>query len=373
MLFMDVPFVDLKANYERISDSIDTGIQSVIDDTAFIKGDQLTQFESEFADYLGLEHGIGVASGTDALYLALEAVGVEPGDEVVTVSHTFVSSVDGIVRHGARPRFVDIDPDTYLVDTDELSAAVTEDTAAILPVHLYGQAVDMDPVLSVANDYGVPIIEDSCQAHGAEYKGRRVGTFGDVTCFSFYPSKNLGAFGDGGFVATDDPQLAEEVRSLREYGSSEKYVHEKFGYNSRLDAIQASVLRSKLPHLDKWSAERREAASWYNTKLRDVPVVTPQVRDDAKHVYHLYVVRTDSESEREELRDFLDERGVSTGIHYPIPVHKQKSYQSLEYEFAPLPETEDAARQIVSLPIYPEITEEEVDYVVDCIREFYDR
>lgn len=368
---MDVPFVDLAANYRRVRDRVDDSMAAVIDDTRFIGGEPLEAFERNFAAFVDVDEGVGVASGTDAIFLGLKALGVRPGDEVVTVSHTFVSTVDGIVNNGARPRFVDVDPETYTMDPDLLEDAITSDTAAILPVHLYGHPVDLDPILDVADDHDLPVLEDACQAHGARYRGDRVGGSGDLSCFSFYPSKNLGAFGDAGFVATDDPDLAERVRMLREYGQVAKHEHRLIGYNSRMDTLQAVVLDAKLPELDAWNAERRAAADRYNEALSDVPVETPSESDDVDHVYHLYVVRTGDEDGRDALQDHLSSRGISTGIHYPIPVHEQPSYQNLDLEIDPLPVTEDVTDRILSLPMYPEISDEQIDAVVQAVQSFY--
>lgn len=368
---MEIPFVDLSANYERIQAEVDNRMKKVVEDTAFIGGDSVETFEQRFADYLGVDHGVGVASGTDAIFLALKALGVGDGDEVATVSHTFVSTVDGIVNNGARPKFVDVDPDTYTMDPEDLEEKISEDTAAIMPVHLYGQAVDLDPIKSIADEHNIPILEDTCQGHGSTYRGEMLGTYGDIACYSFYPSKNLGAFGDGGFVATDDPELASAVRKLREYGESEKYQHEIVGYNSRLDAIQAAVLNGKLDHLDDWNSERRDAAAKYRDRLENTPLELPIEAEWGKHIYHLYVVRAESETQRDALQNYLESSGISTGIHYPIPVHQQPSYQELQCSFERLPVTEDIASKILSLPMYPEITDQQINAVCDAIKQFY--
>lgn len=368
---MDVPFVDLAANYDRIRDDIDDRIAEVIETTQFIGGNTVAQFETNFAEYIGVDHAVGLASGTDALRLALEALGVGPGDEVVTVSHTFVSSVDAIRHNGATPRFVDIRPESYTMDPDAVRDAITADTAAILPVHLYGQPVDIEQIETIAADHDIPIVEDACQAHGASYDGTNCGQFGEIACYSFYPSKNLGAFGDGGMAVTDNSDIADRLRSLREYGSTEKYRHEETGYNSRLDAIQAAVLDAKLPHLDAWNAERRDAAQQYTRRLAETPLVLPEVLPDRNHVYHLYVVRTRTETERDELQAFLERQGISTGIHYPVPVHRQPSYTNWLETTPELPVTERSASRILSLPMYPEITATEIDYACDAIEQFY--
>lgn len=368
---MDVPFVDLAANYRRVEDEIDAAMDTVIDDTRFIGGEPVETFEQRFADFIGVDEGVGVASGTDAIFLGLKALGVGSGDEVITVSHTFVSTVDGIVHNDARPRFVDIDHSTYTMDPNQLEEAITDDTAAIMPVHLYGHPADIDPILEIANENDLHVLEDACQAHGALYKGERVGGFGDLSCFSFYPSKNLGAFGDAGFVATDDSRLANRIRMLREYGEFEKYEHRLVGYNSRMDSLQAAVLNAKLPELDLWNEDRRSVAGTYNEAFTKLPLQEPTVAEDAEPVYHLYVVRTNSERERDALRDHLSDRGISTGIHYPVPVHRQPSYKDMEWEFDELPVTEEVASRILSLPMYPELSKNKLFTVIDAVESFY--
>lgn len=369
---MDIPFVDLHENYKRISDRIDRELAEVINQTSFIGGDKLAEFERNFADYIGVEHGVGVASGTDAIFLGLKAAGIGVGDEVITVSNTFVSTVDGIIHNGARPRFVDIDADTYTMDPNRVEEAVNEDTKAIMPVHLYGQPADLNPLREIANKHDLLLIEDAAQAHGARYEGKRVGSIGDLAFFSFYPSKNLGAFGDGGLVATDNDDMAEQIRMLREYGESTKYEHQEVGYNSRLDTLQAAVLDAKLPELDQWNEERRDAAALYNDLLADIPILTPDCAPFSDHIYHLYVIQTKNKSERRALKNHLEQNGVSTGIHYPIPVHEQPSYQQMDYKFADLQTTQKTSRRILSLPMYPEIEKNEIRYIVDKIETFYE-
>jgi dTDP-4-amino-4,6-dideoxygalactose transaminase len=369
---MDVPFVDLSANYERIQDEVDSAMAEIVSSTRFIGGETLSDFERSFAEYVGTEHAIGVGSGTEAIRHGLEALGVGEGDDVLTVSHTFVSTVDGIVHNGARPRFVDIDPDTYTMDPALVEEALTDETEVIMPVHLYGGAADLDPILDIAEEHGIRVLEDAAQAHGTRYRDTRVGQFGDIACYSFYPSKNLGAFGDAGMVTTDDDEIAERLRALREYGETEKYRHELIGYNSRMDTIQAAVLSEKLAHLDQWNADRRAAAAQYTERLADTPLVVPEAAPFTEHIYHLYVVRTRDEAERDSLKSHLSDHGIDTGIHYPIPVHQQPSYQSLSFDFADLPVTERVAPRILSLPIYPEITTEQVSYVCDIVEDYYE-
>lgn len=369
---MEVPFVDLQANFERHRDEIEATIQAVLEEAWFVGGERVESFERRFADYLGVEHVVGVGSGTDAIRLAIEASDIDPGDEVLTVGHTFVSSVDAIVHNDARPGFVDINPQTYLMDPAAVREAITDDTAAILPVHLYGQPVALDPILDVAAEHDLTVIEDACQAHGARYDGERVGSVGDAACFSFYPSKNLGAYGDAGAMATDDDELARRLRRLREYGETEKYHHQELGYNSRLDTLQAAVLEAKLDHLDQWNEDRRESARRYDELLAETPLRPPVERDRSEHVYHLYVVRTTSPEERSALRSHLKSAGIDTGIHYPVPVHEQTSYARLGYDDVTLPETERAASEILSLPMYPELEREQQQYVCDQIRAYFE-
>jgi len=363
---MNVPFVDLKRQYDSIKDEVNTKINEVLQNTHFILGENSDAFEKEFANYCGVKYGVGVASGSDALTLNLKALGVNKGDEVITVPNTFIATVDAISRNGAKPVFVDIDPETYNIDVAEIEEKITDKTKAIIPVHLYGQPADMDEIIKIAKKYDLKIIEDACQAHGAEYKGKKVGSLSDVGCFSFYPAKNLGAYGDGGMVVTNNEQIAERIKMLRNYGQSKKYYHDFIGYNSRLDEIQAAVLRVKLRYLDEWNDKRREHAKLYNDLLENVSgIETPTEKEFVKHVYHLYVIRCKN---RNELQNYLSSKGVSTGIHYPIPVHLQKAYKHLEYKEGDFPITEKYAKEILSLPMFPELTDEEIEVVVGLIR-----
>ncbi|AEH25420.1 DegT/DnrJ/EryC1/StrS family aminotransferase [Pyrococcus yayanosii] len=351
-----IPFVDLKREYHEIKEEIDSAIQRVLESGWFILGEELRKFEEEFAKYLGVKHVIGVNSGSDALYLAVKALGIGPGDEVITVSHTFISTVDAIVRNGAKPVFVDIDPETYTIDVNQIEKAITERTKAIIPVHIYGHPADMDPIMRIAEEYGLYVIEDASQAHGAEYKGRKVGSIGHVACFSFYPTKNLGAYGDAGAIVTNDYELAEKLRMMRNYGSLKKYYHEFIGVNSRLDEIQATILRVKLRHLDEWNDRRRRIAKIYNELLEDSEVIVPVEKEWAKHVYHLYVIR---HKDRDKLQQHLLKNGIKTQIHYPVPVHLQKAYLDLGIRMK-LPVTERISLEILSLPIYPWLKEKEI-------------
>ena len=354
-----IPFNDLRREYLEIESEINQTISSVLDSGLFILGDEVNKFEAAFSKYIGTKHGISVNSGSDALFLALKALGIGADSEVITVSHTFVATVDSIVRCGARPVFVDVEPDTYCIDAVKIEEKITERTKAILPVHLYGHPADLDAVLKIARQYGLSVVEDACQAHGAGYKGKKVGSFGSAGCFSFYPVKNLGAYGDGGIVTTNDRSVAERVKLLRNYGQSRKYHHDLVGINSRLDELQAAVLRVKLSRLDKWNEKRRRLAGVYKKILEQADVVLPCERRDAKHVYHLFVIRL---ARRDNCQRFLQKRGIQTQIHYPIPVHKQKAYMAFQGT-KELAVTQTICSEILSLPLYPSLTDEEVTYV----------
>jgi dTDP-4-amino-4,6-dideoxygalactose transaminase len=333
----------------------------------YILGEEVRQFEAEFATYLGVRHALGVGSGTEALHLALAACGVGPGDEVITVAHTAVATVAAIELCGAVPVLVDIASDTFTLDPRHLARAITPKTKAIVPVHLYGQPADLAPILDLAHQHGVRVVEDCAQAHGARYGGRRVGAWGDIAAFSFYPTKNLGALGDGGAVVTDDAALAERVRLLREYGWAERYVSHIAGWNSRLDELQAAVLRVKLRYLDADNTARARLAARYTSGLSGVGLGLPGARAEGEHVYHLYVVRS---ARRDELQAFLKARGIGALVHYPVPVHLQPAYQNRLRGSAALPETERAAREVLSLSMYPELRDDEVDRVIDLVRAF---
>jgi dTDP-4-amino-4,6-dideoxygalactose transaminase len=365
---MNVPFVDLKAQYQAVGAETDAAMRRVISEADFILGKDVERFEQEFADYCEAKYAVGLDSGISALELALRAHGIGDGDEVITVSHTFIATVSSISFTGARPVFVEVKPDTYTMDAARIEAAVTPRTRAILPVHLYGQPADMDDILAVARKHHLPVIEDAAQAHGARYKGKRVGALGDAGCFSFYPAKNLGAYGDGGMLVTDNAELAEQVRMLRNYGQREKYHHVFLAYNRRLDTVQAAALRIKLRHLDDWNAGRQRAARLYEELLQGIPgIMTPCTAGDRTHVYHLYVIQ---HPQRDALMAFLREQGVATGLHYPIPVHQQPCYESLGVQTGSLPVTESLAPRIVSLPMFPEITPEQVQFVCEQVRRF---
>ncbi len=382
---MRIPLVDLKSQYEEIKKEIQEAINRVLDNTAFILGEEVTKFEEEFAKFCGAKYGIGTSSGTSALHLALLSLGIGEGDEVITTPYTFTATVETIIHSGAKPVFIDIHPRNYNVDLQKLEEFIKKRckissktgqlanrltgklVKAIIPVHLYGQPCDLDPILELAEEYNLKVIEDACQAHGGEYKGKRVGSIGDVGCFSFYPGKNLGAYGDGGMVVTNDEKIANKIRCLRDHGRREKYEHLIVGYNYRLDALQAAILRVKLKYLDEWNEKRRKNSSIYNGLLKDLNIITPYEEEYAKHVYHLYVIRI---KRRYEVYKFLQEKGIACGIHYPLPLHLQKAYHSLGYKKGDFPVAEKCAQEVISLPIYPELKRKEIEYIVKILAEF---
>jgi dTDP-4-amino-4,6-dideoxygalactose transaminase len=360
-----VPFVDLKAQYPAIASEIDQAVASVIQSTDFILGREVTLFEEEFAEYCETKYAVGVDSGTSALELALRAYDIGAGDEVITAANTFIASALAISHAGAKPVLVDIDPYTYTIDVAGIAKAITSRTKAILPVHLYGHPAHMDPIRQLAEKYGLIVIEDACQAHGARYKGERAGSLGHAAAFSFYPGKNLGAFGDGGMVVTNDPNIAKRLEMLRNYGQKEKYHHQFRGYNRRLDTLQAAILRVKLKYLEKWNAARRWNAKLYHESLEGSGVITPQEGAGAESVWHLYVIRTEN---RDMLRDKLVSRGISPGIHYPVPIHLQPAYKDLGHQRGDFPITEAHAQRILSLPMYAELSSEAIQHVARTIR-----
>jgi len=360
-----IPLVDLKAQYDLIRDEIDEAIQRVLDNTSFIGGSEVSSFEDAFAEYCGAKFAIGVSSGTEALRLALIACGVGEGDEVITSPSTFIATVEAIAGVGAKPVFVDVDEETNNIDPALIEAAITDRTKAIIPVHLYGYPVDMDPILDIARKHGLKVVEDAAQAHGAEYKGTRIGGFGDVACFSFYPGKNLGAYGDAGGVVTNDEAIADEVRLLRDHGRSDKYEHRVLGFNSRLDSLQAAILKVKLAHMEKWTDQRRAAAAIYGELLQDAGVRLPAEQPGFKPVYHLYVVRT---PKRDEIAEALKAAGVASGVHYPIPLHMQPALSYMGHSEGDFPNCEQNARDCLSLPMYPELTEEQAQFVAQQVK-----
>jgi dTDP-4-amino-4,6-dideoxygalactose transaminase len=363
-----VKFGELAREYGEIKEEIDAAVAGVLQSGWFVLGPQMQAFETAFAQYLGASHCAGCASGTEAIALAAMACDIGPGDEVITVAHTAVPTATAITMAGARPVFVDICPDTCLMDVEQVERAITPRTRAILPVHLYGQCVDLDPLLAIAERHHIPVIEDCAQAHGALYKGRHAGTVGRLAAYSFYPSKNLGCYGDGGAIVTDDPALAAKLVMLRNYGQSERYHHVTKGINSRLDELQAAILSAKLPHLEAWNRRRREIAARYAEGLAGLPIQLPVEALTNRHVYHLYVIQV---AERDRLQRWLAEQGVQALIHYPIPVHLQPAYAELGYRRGALPVTEQVAASILSLPIYPQLRDDEIDAVVAAIRGFY--
>jgi dTDP-4-amino-4,6-dideoxygalactose transaminase len=376
--FPVVPFLDLTRQYKVIQREILSVSERVYERGQFVLGEEVSLFEEEFARYCGVRYAVGVGSGTAALHLALRAAGIGEGDEVVTTAYSFIATALAISFSGARPVFVDIQPETYTMDPEALERVLRRRTSragrpkikAVIPVHLYGQPAPMDHITQIAERYGLRVIEDACQSHGAEIEGKRTGSFGALGCFSFYPTKNLGAFGDGGMVVTDHKAFYEKLRMLRQYGSKQKYRHAFKGDNSRLDEIQAAILRVKLRHLDGWNEARRRKAALYRGALQSCPILPPVERGSVRHVYHLFVVRTKN---RNGLQRFLENEGIQTLIHYPIPIHLQDAYRELDYGKGSLPETERCCREVLSLPFFPEIEGSEILEVAAGIKAFHQR
>lgn len=362
-----VPFGDIKLRYHSLKAEIDAATARVLESGHYILGPELERFEANFARTVGVEHAVGCASGTEAIYLALAAAGVGSGDEVITVAHTAVPTISAISMTGATPVFVDIDPRTYVMDVSKVAEKITSKTKAIVPVHLYGQAVDMEPLMELADSRGIPVIEDIAQATLATYKKKQVGTIGQLGAYSFYPSKNLGAFGDGGAVVTNSRELHEKLIRLRNYGQSKRYHHDSIGINSRLDEIQCAILSAQLPMVPKWNERRKEIASRYSAGLHG-HVIVPFESPFCGHVYHLYVIQS---NDRDGLQKYLAERGIHTLIHYPIPAHQQKAYQYLGYKSGSLPVTETITKRILSLPMFPELANDQIDYVIQEVREYH--
>jgi dTDP-4-amino-4,6-dideoxygalactose transaminase len=360
-----IPFVDLQAQYRALKPEIDAAVLRVLENAQFILGPAVAAFEKDFAAYCHTTEAVGVNSGTSALHLALLAAGVGPGDEVITVPYTFVATVAAIEYSGATPVFVDVEPDYWTMDPARIERAITPKTKAIVPVHLYGQPADMDPILEIARRRGLRVIEDACQSHGSEYKGRRCGSMGDLGCFSFYPGKNLGAYGEGGAVVTNDAALATHVRLLRAWGEEVRYEHKYRAFNYRMDGVQGAVLGVKLRYLEAWTEARRRHAATYARQLSGTPAVTPLERPGTRHVYHVYVVRL---PQRDVWRARLGEAGVQTGVHYPIPVHLQPAYADLGHQVGDFPVSERAAAEVLSLPIFPELTEAQIAEVAALLR-----
>ena len=364
---MTIPFVDLLAQHRSLQSQINQAIESVIAGSGYIRGPQIEEFEMAFAETIGLNHIRGVASGTDALHLALRALDIGPGDEVITQTNTWISTAFAISYVGATPVFVDVDPDTYQMDISALEQAITPNTKAVIPVHLYGHSAPMNQIIEICKPRNIKVIEDVAQAPLAELDNQIAGTFGDVACFSFYPSKNLGCLGDGGAVATNDSVLAEKIRQLSDYGQSSRHCHEVAGYNSRLDTLQAAVLLAKLPHLKEWTDARRDHAAHYNELLKNLPVKCPTEAQNVKAVYHLYVIQVDN---RDACLDYLKGKGVMAQIHYPVPLHLQPCYRDLGYKKGDFPVAETACEHIISLPMYPELTNEQIVTVAESLGDF---
>jgi len=364
-------FLDLSAQYNSIKKEIDTAVKRVLESAVFIDGKEVEEFEKEMAEFCGVRHAVGVNSGTDALFLSLKALGVGPGDEVITAPFTFIATAGVIANCGAKPVFADINPETFNIDPSKIEEKITEKTKAILPVHLFGQMADMQEVMEIARKHNLSVIEDAAQAIGAEYNGKKAGTIGDLGCFSFFASKNLGAYGDGGMVITNNEKLAERIRLLKNHGSSpkEKYLNLIIGTNSRLDALQAAILRVKLNYLSKWSKGRAEKASYYNGKLEGIgDIITPIIASDRNHIFHQYTIKTKS---RDELQRYLKEKEIPTMIYYPLPLHLQPAFEYLNYKSGDFLESEKAAKEVLSLPIYPELSKIEQNLIIKKIKEFF--
>ena len=363
----EIPVLDLKQQYRSIKNEIDDAINSVLENGWFILGKNVQEFEKEFARYCNTKFAVGVGSGTDALHLSLLAFDIGHGDEVITTPLSAIATSFSITYTGAKPVFVDIDPETYNIDVKKIEEKITDKTKAIIPVHLYGQPSDLDPILKIAKKHNLILIEDACQAHGALYKGKKVGSFGDISTFSFYPTKNLGCYGDGGIILTNNKQIYEKILLLRDYGQKERYHHSILGFNSRLDEIQAAILRVKLKKLDEWNNLRRKNAKLYNELLENSNVITPIEKEYAKHVYHLYVIRS---KKRDKLRQWLKSKGILTDIHYPIPIHLQEAYKLIDHKKNILPIVEEYVSEILTLPMSPELKGEEIRKIASAIDSF---
>ncbi len=365
---MKVPFLDLKAQYEPIKEEIASAVNQVLETTAFAGGPFVADFEKDFAAFCQCQHAIGVGSGTEAIWMALNALGVGPGDEVITVPNTFIATAEAISFAGATPVFTDIDKNTFNMNPELLESAVTPETKAIIPVHLFGQMADMDPIMETARKHGLFVIEDACQAHGAEYRGRRAGSIGDAGCFSFYPGKNLGAYGEAGAIVTNNDELADKMKMFRDHGQNKKYHHSMIGWNCRMDGLQGAILGVKLKHLDKWSDMRRKNAGLYNELMGDIDSITlPQQPEYARHVYHIYPALVQN---RETLMACLAEKEIFCGIHYPVPVHLTEAYRSLGYNKGSFPVAENIAGQLLSLPMFPELEHEQIEKVAKEVKAF---
>lgn len=392
---MNIPLIDLKAQYDVLSDDLNKVTLDVLSSANYILGKNVTEFEREFAEYIGVKHAISVGNGTDALVISLKAMGIGEGDEVITTPFTFFSTAESISAVGATPIFVDVTKDTFNIDVTRIEEKITSKTKAIMPVHIFGQSADMDPINEIAKKHNLLVVEDACQAIGGKYKGRNIGSIGDISCFSFFPTKNLGCAGDGGMIVTDNDDLAIIARALRMHGSGEngqkafnllnnveedimtteatndtvynplKYYNYLIGFNSRLDAIQAAILRVKLKEIDKWNARRREIVDIYNKEFRELDLVTPVCGDDNEHVYHMYILQSEN---REEILTKLKDRGVATGVYYPVPLHLQKVYKDLGYKEGDMPVSEYLSHRTFAIPVYPELTDDQIKYIVDSVK-----
>jgi dTDP-4-amino-4,6-dideoxygalactose transaminase len=365
---MKLHMVDVVGQYQKIKPEIDAAVHRVLDSGQFILGKDVGEFECQVAGYLGVKYAVGCASGTDALQIAMMALGIGPGDDVITTPFTFVATAETIALLGAKPVYVDIDPKTFNIDPSLIERAITQRTKAIIPVHLYGQPADMDPIMEIARRRGLKVIEDSAQAMGASYKSRKVCSIGDIGCISFFPSKNLGAFGDGGMMVTNDEGLAEAIRVIAAHGSKVRYYHERLGVNSRLDTLQAAILLVKLRHLENWNAKRQRNAARYDDLLRGLPVTVPYVAAAGQHIFHQYTLRV---AKRDQLAAFLKQKGIPHAVYYPVPLHLQEAYKMSGYTRGDFPVTEKAADEVISLPMHTELTEEELQCITGAIKEFY--
>lgn len=363
-----IPFVDLKAGYQPLKEEILHAIHEVLENMHLYLGENVHALEREYAEYIGAKFAIGVGSGTDALFISLIAAGIRPGDEVITSPHTFFATAEAIVHTGARPVFADITPEDFAIAPERIKQAITPKTRAIIPVHMYGQSAPMKEILALAKQHGLIVVEDACQAHGATLSGKKCGSLGDAGCFSFYYTKNLGAYGEGGIITTDDPEIAEKARIIRNHGHTAKYDHATFGYNSRLDEMQAAILRIRLKHLDAYNTARRSRAALYTSLLKDSGVLTPSELPERSHMYHLYVIRC---QQRDALQSYLQEKGIGTGIHYRNSVHLQSACSSLGYVSGSMPIAENICNEILSLPMYPELQDQDIEYVANAVRSFY--
>jgi len=363
---MNIPLLDLKAQYESIKNEINKAVLGVLESGNYVLGPNIKALEEEVAAYCGVKHGIGVANGTDALFLSLKVYGIGSGDEVITTPYTFFATAEVISLVGATPVFVDIDPKTYNIDVTKIEEKVTERTKAIIPVHIFGQMVDMDTIMEIAKKYNLLVVEDACQAIGAEYKGKKAGSIGHISCFSFFPTKNLGGYGDGGMIVTNDGEIAEKIKVLRTHGSKPKYHHSVLGYNSRLDELQAAILRVKFKYLDKWNEQRRQKAKSYNQFLTNKVLSVPYIEEGNTSIYHLYIIRV---LQRDKIMQLLKEKGIGCAIYYPVPLHLQKVYEELGYKEGALSEAEKASLETLAIPLYAELTDRELQEISQIIIE----